>query len=110
MSRSVMHTRLRFLLAGEVVATSAAGVAGAIPDAGGVLHASFNANGARSNNGTELYVVDSESGATCKGSLQEITGSQQGPPGPQGTEGPIGPQGPRGDTGVPGPGSPPRGR
>jgi hypothetical protein len=67
----------------------------AIPDASGVIHACYRANG-------NLRLVDKSS---CTSSETALTWNQTGPqgpagaPGPQGAPGPAGPPGPQGATG-----------
>lgn len=81
-------------------AVAIAGAAWAtIPDGDGLISTCYDAREAKSNNGTALRVIDTESGATCKGANVALSFNQQGPPGPEGEQGAMGPMGDSGLSG-----------
>ena len=91
----------RSLLFG-LAALAAAAVGGiayaSIPDANGVIHACYNANGTGLPGGTPLKIVET----ACTNGQAEVTWGQAGPQGPQGLQGENGDQGDKGDPGEPG--------
>ena len=83
-------------LAAAGVAIAVAGAAWAtIPGGDGLIRVCYDAKGAQSNNGTELRIIDTGQGASCKGANVELAFNQQGPPGTPGAQGAPGEQGPR---------------
>lgn len=68
----------------------------AIPDAGGVIHACYNAG---SNPTGQLRVIDTEAGGKCTKNEKALEISQQGPKGDTGLQGTIGLTGPTGPQG-----------
>lgn len=82
-----------------LAAAAAGGIAYAsIPDANGVIHACYSANGTGIPGGTPLKIVD----AGCTNGQAEITWGQAGPQGPAGEKGDPGDKGDKGDPGEPG--------
>lgn len=82
-----------------LAAAAAGGIAYAsIPDANGVIHACYSANGTGIPGGTPLKIVDTG----CTNGQAEVTWGQVGPQGPQGPQGEKGDQGDTGDPGAPG--------
>jgi hypothetical protein len=94
------------LLLALAVAGAAFGIAtavqAAIPDASGVIHGCYSANGSKQTNGTALNIIDSAS-ASCGKSMQAIPWNQRGPTGSAGTNGTNGKDGKNGATGPAGP-------
>jgi hypothetical protein len=85
---------LALAICGAVAAAGSIAYA-SIPDASGVIHGCYSANGAKGTGGAALSIVD-DSSANCGKNLQPITWNQTGPQGPQGVQGAQGPQGPAG--------------
>jgi len=99
-----LHVPLSRGLVLAACAAAALAVAGAvayasIPNAGGVLHACYNANAARSPGGSPLGVIDSDS-TSCSAGRTEISWGQVGPAGATGPQGPSGPSGATGPSGT----------
>ena len=79
--------RQRFGVAALIVAVAAlaSGVAYAtVPDAGGVIHACYNAT---ANPSGSLRVIDTDKGAVCAKNERPLDFNQRGPQGPQGSRG-----------------------
>jgi hypothetical protein len=94
--------RQRFGVAALIaaVAALASGVAYAtVPDAGGVIHACYNAT---ANPSGSLRVIDTDKGAVCAKNERPLDFNQRGPQGPQGIQGVQGIQGETGATGATG--------
>jgi hypothetical protein len=83
---------------GTVALLASAGYA-AIPSAGGVITACYNAN---SNPSGAMRVIDSEAGQKCSKNERTLSFNQTGPRGPAGPAGPEGPAGPAGADGADG--------
>ena len=82
-----------------LAAAAAGGIAYAsIPDANGVIHACYSANGTGLPGGTPLKIVET----TCTNGQAEITWGQAGPQGARGEKGDPGDKGDKGDPGEPG--------
>jgi len=92
--------------------TAGAGLAGAVTDSSGVIHACAATRTSHHTLQGTLRVIDTASGQLCHTSETALSWNQTGPagpagsPGPQGAAGPQGapgPQGPRGQAGPQGP-------
>jgi hypothetical protein len=75
----------------------ATAVQASIPDASGVIHGCYSANGSNGTNGTPLNIIDSAS--SCSKGQTAISWNQRGITGPTGSKGDRGIQGVPGATG-----------
>lgn len=92
------NRKMLFGFAALAVAAAGGIAYASIPDANGVIHACYSANGTGIPGGTPLKIVDT----ACTNGQAEITWGQVGPQGPAGEKGDPGEKGDKGDPGEPG--------
>src|SRR5579859_4808084 len=89
------------VIAGAGLFGVATAVQASVPDAGGVIHACYNANSAHGSPTGALRVIDtSKIGGVCASGESPLNWNAKGPTGAQGPQGAQGVQGPKGDNGA----------